>query len=97
MTLKDKMLAVALVMAVAVMFASAISLVNVRYEMRTLQAELAKLEEEERKIRYEAWRLEIEHSTFSDLREVHANATATGMRFPSAEEETIVLIREDKR
>lgn len=84
----------ALPLAVLVLaFLCAVWLVNVRFEGRALNIELAKLKAEARNLKRENRRLQIELATFGDFREIQSHgADELGMVYPRIGEGTMVLL-----
>ncbi len=84
---------VVLYVLLLLIFSSSIALVDVRFKGRALNAALAELGAEGRNLRRENRRLQIELTTFSDLREVHGRSVKElGMVFPRIVDGTMMLV-----
>ncbi len=78
--------------ALLLMFASAVWLVNVRFEGRALNVELAKLRAEGRNLKRENRRLQIELATFGDFRKIRERGAGDfGMVFPAIGDGTMIM------
>jgi cell division protein FtsL len=76
-----------LILLLAAVVASAVSVVNARHEHRQLFVELSRLERERDELNIEFGRLQLEQATWADTHRIEQIArTQLGMKYPQADE-----------